>query len=140
MENKDIYNIIKKSAMKVFNDLNFGLSEIAYEKALSEELRDYGLHIQTEVHINEYYHTSNGRKIEIASLRIDILINENIIIELKTLDNFVRKFDKDNNLKEDLLKETKEYHQCKRYMKLINTDKCYLINFSKKGLELIIFE
>lgn len=133
-------NIIKKAAIKIFNDLNYGLSELAYEKALSEELRDCGFHTQTEVHVNEYYYTSNNRRIEVATLRIDILINESIILELKTLDNNIRKFDKENNLKLDLLKETKEYNQCKRYMKLMKINECYLINFCKKGFEFIKIE
>ena len=132
--------IIKKAAINVYNQLDYGLSEIAYEKALSEELRDYGLHTQTEVHINQYYHTSSGRKVEVANLRIDILVNDEIIIELKTLDNLIKKFDKDNNLKEEALKQTKEYYQCKRYMYLLEKNHCLLINFSKKGLEFIKFE
>lgn len=129
--------LIKKAAIKVFNDLNYGLSELAYEKALSEELRDSGFHTQTEIHVNEYYYTSNNRKIEVANLRIDILVNDSIILELKTLDNHIKRFDKENNLKENLLKETKEYNQCKRYMKLMNINECYLINFCKKGFEFI---
>lgn len=131
-------DILKRASIKVFNDLGYGLSEIAYEKALSEELRDHGLHTQTEVHVNEYYITSSGRKVEIANLRIDILINDNMIVELKTLDNFIRKFDKENNVKKELLKETKEYYQCKRYMKLMNIENCCLINFCKKGFEFIV--
>lgn len=131
---------IKKAALRVYNNLGYGLSEIAYEKALSAELQECGYHTQTEYHVSEYYYTSGDKKIEVANLRIDILINDSIIIELKALDNYIKKYDKDNNLKEDLLKETKEYHQCKRYMKLMNSKKCYLINFAKKGIEFIIFE
>lgn len=138
--NKDLYLKVKYAAIKVYNELNYGLSELAYEKALSEELRDSGLHTQTELHVNQYYYTSNGRKIEVANLRIDILVDDCLILELKTLDNIIRKYDKDNNLKEELLKETKEYHQCKRYMHLMKIKQCILINFSKKGLEFIIME
>lgn len=140
LNDTELYSIIKKSSIKIYNDLGYGLSELAYEKALSEELRDHGLHTQTEVHINQYYYTSNGRKIEVANLRIDILVDDCLILELKTLDNHIRRFDKDNNLKDKLLKETKEYHQCKRYMHLMNIKQCILINFSKKGLEFIIME
>jgi GxxExxY protein len=119
------------ACIKIFNELGYGLSEIAYEKALSEELRDYGYHTQTEVHVNEYYITSKKRKIEIASLRIDILVDDKYIIELKTLENKIKKKkENDDNNK-------KEFLQCKRYMKLLNINDCFLINFSKKGLELI---
>lgn len=137
---EDLNKIVKKAAIKVYNDLGYGLSEVAYEKALSEELRDYNLHTQTEVHVNEYYYTTSGRKIEVATLRIDILVNDRYLIELKTLESFIKKYDKDNNFREELLKETKEYHQCKRYMKILKCKTCLLINFCKKGLEFIFLE
>lgn len=140
IDDKELYLKVKYAAVKVYNELKYGLSELAYEKALSEELRDYGLHTQTELHVNQYYYTSNERKIEVANLRIDILVDDCLILELKTLDNFIRKYDKDNKLKEQLLKDTKEYYQCKRYMNLMKIKQCILINFSKKGLEFIIIE
>ena len=132
---------IKKATLKVYGDLGFGLNEIAYEKALSEELRDFGFHTQTEAHINEYYVTSSGRKIEVACLRIDILVDNDIILELKTIESNIQKLDKKTNtLKKDDLMNTKEYLQCKRYKKLMKIPTCYLINFGKKNLEFIKIE
>jgi len=132
---------IKKATLKVYSDLEFGLNEIAYEKALSEELRDLGFHTQTEAHINEYYITSTGRKIEVACLRIDILIDNNIILELKTMESSIQKIDKKTNtLKKEELMNTKEYLQCRRYKKLMKISTCYLINFGKKNLEFIKIE
>jgi len=132
---------IKKATLKVYSDLGFGLNEIAYEKALSEELRDLGFHTQTEAHINEYYITSTGRKIEVACLRIDILIDNNIILELKTMESSIQKIDKKTNtLKKEELMNTKEYLQCRRYKKLMKIPNCFLINFGKKNLEFIKIE
>jgi len=129
---------IKKAAIKVYSDLGFGLNEVAYEKALSEELRDFGFHTQTEKHINQYFTTTSGRKIEVACLRMDIIVNEDIILELKTTESNIQKFDKKTNeFKEDDFKNTKEYLQCKRYKKLTKIRTCYLINFAKKKLEFI---
>ena len=88
---------IKKATIKVYSDLGFGLNEIAYEKALTEELRDYGFHTQTEAHVNEYYITTKGRKIEVACLRLDILVDDNIILELKTIESSIQKIDKKTN-------------------------------------------
>lgn len=132
---------IKDATLKVYSDLGFGLNEIAYEKALSEELRDCGFHTQKEAHINEYYITSTGRKIEVACLRIDILIDNNIILELKTIESSIQKIDKKTNTlkKEDLI-NTKEYLQCRRYKKLMKISNCFLINFGKKNLEFIKIE
>ena len=132
---------IKDATLKVYSDLGFGLNEIAYEKALSEELRDRGFHTQTEAHINEYYITSTGRKIEVACLRIDILIDNNIILELKTMESSIQKIDKKTNtLKKEELMNTKEYLQCRRYKKLMKIPNCFLINFGKKNLEFIKIE
>jgi len=132
---------IKKATIKVYSDLGFGLSEIAYEKALTEELRDCGFHTQTEAHINEYYITSKGRKVEVACLRLDILVDDNIILELKTIESRFQKLDKKTNtLKIDDLRNTKEYLQCIRYKKLMKISSCYLINFGKNNLEFIKIE
>jgi len=136
----NIKEIITNSCVRVYNNLGYGLSEIAYEKALSEELRDYGLHTQTELHINQYYTTTKGRKVEVANLRIDILINDNVILELKTLESKIKKYNKNNEFKLEVFKETKEFLQCKRYMELTGYTECYLINFSKKGLEIVEIE
>jgi len=133
----NIKEIITNSSVKVYNDLGYGLSEIAYEKALSEELRDYNLHTQTELHINQYYTTTKGRKVEVANLRIDILVNNNVILELKTLESKLKKYDKNNEFKLEVFKESKEFLQCKRYMELTGYKECYLINLSKKGLEIV---
>lgn len=132
---------IKNATLRVYNYLGYGLNEISYEKALSEELRDIGFHTQTEAHINEYYITSSGRKIEVACLRIDILVDNDIILELKTIESNIQKFDKKTNTlkKEDLI-NTKEYLQCRRYKKLMKISTCYLINFGKKKLEFIKIE
>jgi GxxExxY protein len=132
---------IKKATIKVYSDLGFGLNEIAYEKALKEELRDFGFHTQTEVHVNEYYITTKGRKIEVACLRLDILVDDNIILELKTIEGSIQKVDKKTNtLKKDDLRNTKEYLQCKRYKKLMKIKNCFLINFGKTNLEFIKIE
>ena len=123
---------IQCAALRVYDYLGYGLSELAYEKALSEELRDYGFHIQTEPHINEYYITSSGRKIEISCLRVDILVDNEIILELKTMERKI--------IKKKDINDTKEFHQCKRYKKIINSSFCYLINFGKIDLEFIEIE
>lgn len=132
---------IQKATLRVYSHLGFGLNEIAYEKALSEELRDIGFHTQTEAHVNEYYITSSGRKIEVACLRLDILVDNNIILELKTIESSIQKIDKKTNtLKKEDLMNTKEYLQCRRYKKLMKIPTCYLINFGKKNLEFIKIE
>ena len=123
--------VIKTAAERVYEQLDFGLSEAAYQTALAEELREEYDDIQTEVHVSEYYTTSGGRKIQVASLRIDILIENRIILELKSITGKLEKKDIETTSKQ------KEYKQCKRYQKLKDIKQGYLINFGEKGLDFI---
>ena len=67
--------LIKEASLRVYEQLGYGLSENAYQTALAAELVDLDYHnIQTEYHVSQYYITSKGRKVQVADLRIDILI------------------------------------------------------------------
>ena len=125
MSQKDYIKIVSE---EIYNQLGYGLSEITYEKAYQAELSEVFRNVQTEYHIQEYYTTMNGKKIQIGDLRIDILIDNEIIIELKTLESSLMK-------KKDI-KITKEYKQLKRYMKLMNISKGFLINIFNGGVDL----
>ena len=83
--------IIQKSSERVYDQLGYGLSEAAYQTALAAELSETYKNVQTEFHISQYYITSKGRKVQIADLRIDILLDDKIILELKTIDGVLSK-------------------------------------------------
>lgn len=129
---------IYESAKRVYTQLGYGLSETSYQTALAEELRDRGHIIQTEFHVQQYYITSKNRKVQIADLRIDILMDDKIILELKTIDSSFEKLTKEGELKIEEIQKLKEYKQCKRYQVLQNIKEGYLINFGKKQLDFII--
>ena len=130
--------IIKDASVRVYEQLGFGLSESAYQTALSAELEEIFNDVQTEYHVSQYYTTTKGRRVQIADLRIDILIDYKIILELKTVDGVLEKVDKKTGeLKMEEIMKCKEYKQCNRYKKLKNIDEGYLINFGKKGLDFI---
>jgi GxxExxY protein len=132
----DIYDASKR----VYVQLGYGLAECAYQNALAEELRDRGYIVQTEFHVQQYYITSKGRRVQIADLRIDILINDSIILELKTVDSSFEKMNKDGELKIEEIKKLKEYKQCNRYKIIQNIKDGMLINFGKKKLDFIVVE
>ena len=122
---QDINDIIKTSSIAVYRQLGFGLSECAYRKALSSELRIFFPDLQQEYHISQYYRTSQGIDIQIADLRFDIYIpSQKILIELKTLTR-------------DIGKDSREYKQLFLYSKLIKPNYKYLINFGKSGLQIV---
>ena len=130
--------IIQKACEKVYEQLGYGLSETAYQKALAAELSETYNNVETEFHISQYYTTSKGRKVQIADLRVDILLDNKIILELKSIDGVLSKFDKKTGeLKMDEIKKIKEYKQCARYEKLMYINEGYLINFGKKRLDFI---
>ncbi len=127
--------IIKKASVRVYEQLGFGLSESAYQKSLAAELSETYLDVQTEFHVSQYYTTTKGRKVQIADLRIDILIDNKIILELKTVDGVLEKLDrKTGELKIGEIMKLKEYKQCERYQNIKNINEGYLINFGKKKL------
>ena len=125
--------IIKEAAIRVYEQLGFGLSENAYQTALAAELMDLEFeNVQTEYHVSQYYTTSKGRKVQIADLRIDILLDERIILELKTVDGVLEKLDKEGRLKMEDISKLKEYKQCERYKVLKQLMKDTLLTLVRK--------
>lgn len=82
MEIEDIAKIIVDSAIKVHRTLGPGLLESAYQQCLAYELRKRGLKVETEVEVPLKY-----EEIQISiGYRIDMLVENQIIIENKTVD------------------------------------------------------
>jgi GxxExxY protein len=128
MNNRDI---ILNASKYVYEQLDYGLSETTYRDSLKAELEEHYRDVQIEYHVYQYFKTSKGRIVQVADLRIDILIDQKIILELKTLGG---KLTKKNP---DLMKSMKEYKQCHRYKQLKQVNEAYLINFGEKGLDFI---
>lgn len=69
---------------QVYNDLGFGFLEKVYENALMLELVDMGLKCQQQERINVYY-----RQVLVGEYFADLLIEDKIIIELKSAEKLV---------------------------------------------------
>jgi GxxExxY protein len=76
---------IVDAAIKVHRALGPGLLESAYQHCLAYELRKRGKKVFTEVSLPIYY---EGQKID-AGYRIDMLIDDVIIVENKTLETIL---------------------------------------------------
>lgn len=100
---------IRGAAMEVYNTLGPGLLESIYHKAMIYELQSRGLDVKSEVPLEVYY---KGILIE-KSLRLDLLVEDQIIVELKSV--------------EDILPI--HYKQLKTYLKLYKKELGWLINF-----------
>ncbi len=75
------YKIIG-SAMEVYKTLGPGLLESAYEKALVHELNLAGIPVQSQVGVEMSYKGVNIGE----GLRLDLLVDNQIIVELKSVE------------------------------------------------------
>jgi GxxExxY protein len=106
---KLIYECIGAS-MQVYNHLGPGLLESIYEKALAYELNQRGFNIKNQVNVDIKY-----KEVTIGTdLRLDLIVEDKLIIELKSV--------------EDL--NPVHFKQLRTYMKLLNKPAGLLINFN----------
>ena len=113
-DNELTYKIIH-CAMEVYNHLGPGLLEEVYERALMYELVNAGLKAESQVALPLVY---KGVDLE-KSYRVDILVEEKIILELKSVAQL----------------EPVHYKQLLSYLKLSGLRFGYLINFNEKDFK-----
>ena len=101
--------------MEVYNHLGPGLLEEVYERALMYELVNAGLKAESQVALPLVY---KGVDLE-KCYRVDILVEEKIILELKSVAQL----------------EPVHYKQLLSYLKLSGLRIGYLINFNEKDFK-----
>ena len=106
---KLIYECIGAS-MQVYNHLGPGLLEKIYEKALTYELQQRGLKVGTQVPVDIKY---RGVVLD-TDLRLDLIVEDELIIELKSAEDLV----------------PVHFKQLRTYMKLLDKSAGLLINFN----------
>ncbi len=115
MDNKLTYTIIG-CALKVHSKLGPGLLESVYQKALMIELDNACLLAEEEVPLEVIY---DGDNLGIG-FRIDILVENEVILELKSVSSI----------------EKVHFKQLQTYLKLANKPIGYLINFNSESLRI----
>ena len=101
-------------AIEVHRNLGPGLLESAYQQCLFYEIKNAGLKVEKEVHLPITY-----KDISINhGYKIDLLVENKIVIELKTVENFT----------------TVHYAQILTYLKLGHFPLGLLFNFNSKIL------
>lgn len=83
MTENEISYIIRKGIFNVYNGLGPGLLESIYQKVLLYELEDLGLEVKFEVLLPVKY----GNKIFDCNFIIDLLVEDKVIVELKSVKN-----------------------------------------------------
>ena len=76
----DITSKIIGCAMKVHNTLGNGFQEVIYQRCLAIEMKKQGLGFSRELEIPIFY---DG--IEVGSRRVDFLVEDKIMVELKAI-------------------------------------------------------
>ena len=82
MELNDLTYQVRGAIFKVHSSLGPGLMESVYEAALAYELVQSGLAVLKQVGVPVNY---NGVKLELG-FRLDILVDDRIIVEIKSVD------------------------------------------------------
>lgn len=106
---------IRGAIFDVYNELGPGLMENVYEKALIIELLNRGLHIENQVPIEVRYKGSDLG----LQYRVDVLVNEQVIIELKSVEILL----------------LVHYKQLITYLKLAQKPLGFLINFNTESIK-----
>ena len=114
MTDNEITYQIRGAVFDVYNALGPGLLESVYEEALVFELEQRGLKVERQKLVPINY-KGNVLKTE---LRLDLLVENQIIIELKSVEEMKPVF----------------YKQTRTYLKLMNIHLGLLVNFGEQDM------
>jgi len=115
MTENELSYLIRGAIFKVYNRIGPGLLESAYEAALAYELKKEGLHVSTQVDLPFEY---ENLRLEVG-YRIDILVEDKVIIEVKSVDQLA-----------DV-----HYKQITTYLKLPDKRLGILVNFNTDKID-----
>ena len=100
---------------EVYKQLGPGLLESIYEQAMIRELTMQGFAVKNQVQVPAYY---KGELI-CPDLRLDLIIDDKIILELKSVVEYRKLFEK----------------QLLTYLRLMNCELGYVINFNTEEIK-----
>ncbi len=115
MKENDISFDIRGAAFTIHNELGPGLLESVYERALAYELEQMGYKVKSQVGIPMKYKEIDFE----VGFRLDLLINDLVIIEVKSVETLI-----------DV-----HHKQLLTYLKLTDKKLGLLINFNASSLK-----
>lgn len=122
MTENEIGKIVVDAALAIHKEIGPGLLESVYEVIFAHELETRGLKVQRQIPISIRY---RGIQFD-EGFRIDLLVEDKVIIELKSAESMNRVFAK----------------QVLTYLRLSNRQLGYVINFGmsliKDGIERVV--
>ena len=111
---KDLSYSIVGAAKAVYRELGHGFFEAIYRRSMLVEFRERGIHAEDEKHVPVYYHDEL-----VGEQRLDVLVDEKIILELKAAKAIV-----DDHIAQAL-----------HYLTATRLRLAIIINFGPNGLE-----
>ena len=114
MTDNEITYEIRGAIFDVYNELGPGLLESVYEEALAFELQERGLEVVRQMEVPILY---KGNELK-TPLRLDLMVNDRVIIELKSVEDMRPVFTK----------------QLLTYLKLLDKHIGILVNFNTSNL------
>lgn len=114
MTDNELTYEIRGAIFDVYNELGPGLLESVYEEALAFELKERGLKVERQVDVPIRY---KGNELK-TPLRLDLLIENQVIVELKSVEELKPVFAK----------------QLLTYLRLLNKRVGLLVNFSSNNI------
>ena len=114
MTNNELTYEIRGAIFDVYNELGPGLLESVYEEALVFELKERGLKVERQIEVPIRY---KGNELK-TPLRLDLLIENMIIVELKSVEEMKPVFAK----------------QLLTYLRLLDKRIGLLVNFSSNNI------
>ena len=104
-----------KCLFDVHSELGPGLLESIYEEAAAKELTAQGFHVERQVPVPVFY---KGERLQ-NDLRLDLIVDDRIILELKSVTEYRKLFEK----------------QLYTYLVLKNCEIGYVVNFNEESLQ-----
>lgn len=114
MTDNELTYEIRGAIFDVYNELGPGLLESVYEEAMTFELKERGLEVARQVEVPVIY---KGNELK-TPLRLDLLVNNQVIVELKSVEEMKPVFAK----------------QLLTYLKLLDKRVGLLVNFNTSNL------
>ncbi|MBQ3738555.1 MAG: GxxExxY protein [Bacteroidales bacterium] len=114
MTDNELTYEIRGAIFDVYNELGPGLLESVYEEALTYELKQRGLDVARQVEVPIIY---KGNELK-TPLRLDLLVNDQVIVELKSVEEMKSVFAK----------------QLLTYLKLMDKRVGLLVNFNTNNM------
>ncbi len=114
MTDNELTYEIRGAVFDVYNELGPGLLESVYEEALAFELQKRGLRVDRQMEVSIRY---KGNELK-TPLRLDLLVNNQVIVELKSVEEMKPVFAK----------------QLLTYLRLLDKRVGLLVNFNTSNL------